>query len=283
MSFFSLPILMIVIAMLSIQLGASYAKELFPIVGPVALSGLRLTFAALILLAIWRPWRQVLPLVTYKKIALYGGALGLMNLTFYLALERIPLGLVVALEFTGPLAVSLWKSRKPVDFLWVLLAAFGIFLLLPIVASSDPLDPVGIALALAAGFFWAFYIVFGQAAGKSADTGAVTSLGMFFAAIIVLPFVFFWRGSSEVTTSIIPMALLIAILSSALPYSIEMIALKKIPLKTFGILMSLEPAIAALMGYYNLKEMLTATQVAAIACVIFASLGTTIFGKREHR
>ncbi len=267
---------MILLAMLSIQLGASFAKELFPVVGPVALSGFRLTFAALILLVIWRPWRQVLPLASYKKIALYGAALGLMNLTFYLALERIPLGLVVALEFTGPLAISLIKSRKAVDFLWVLLAAVGIYLILPLIASSNPLDPVGIALALAAGFFWAFYILFGQAAGTCAGTGTVTSLGMFFAAVVVLPFVFFWRSTGEISVSVLPVAFLVAILSSALPYSIEMIALKQIPLKTFGILMSLEPATAALMGYFNLKEVLTTTQIIAIACIILASLGTTL-------
>ncbi len=276
MSFLSLPILMIFLAMFSIQLGASFAKELFPVVGPIALSGFRLTFAALILLVIWRPWRHKLPLASYKKIALYGAALGFMNLTFYLALERIPLGLVVALEFTGPLAVSLLKSRKVVDFLWVLLAAVGIYLILPIMASSSPLDPVGIMLALAAGFFWALYILFGQTAGKSADTGSVTSIGMFFAAVVVLPFVFFWRGSAEISIAVIPMALLVAILSSALPYSIEMIALKQIPLKTFGILMSLEPATAALMGYFNLKEILTTTQIIAIVCIIVASLGTTL-------
>ena len=139
-----------------------------------------------------------------------------------------------------------------------------------------PVRSLGIALALAAGFFWALYILFGQAAGTCASTGTVTSLGMFFAAVIVLPFVFFWGSMGEISIAVIPMAFLVAILSSALPYSIEMIALKQIPLKTFGILMSLEPATAALMGYFNLKEVLATTQIIAIACIILASLGTTL-------
>ena len=273
---------MIVAAMLSIQFGASLAKELFPAIGPAALSGFRLAFAAFLLMMIWRPWRVRLTKESYKKIALYGAALGMMNLTFYLALDRIPLGIAVALEFTGPLAVSLIQSRKPTDFLWAILAALGIYLILPINTNVSQLDSLGIVLALAAGFFWALYILWGQAAGKSEDIGAVTSLGMLAAAVVVIPFAVVFSSSSAITLSILPMAFLVAVLSSAIPYSLEMVALRKIPTKTFGILMSLEPATAALMGYFNLQEVLTVTQISAICCVMIASLGTAVTSSEKR-
>ncbi|OFZ31307.1 MAG: transporter [Bdellovibrionales bacterium RIFCSPHIGHO2_01_FULL_40_29] len=273
MSFISFPILMILMAMISIQWGASFAKELFLVVGPAAMSGLRLIFAAAILLVIWRPWRTPLQKSSYRKIVLYGASLGAMNLLFYLSLDRIPLGIAVALEFTGPLSISLLQSRKPLDFLWAILATAGIYLILPVTDQVTPLDIIGILLALGAGACWALYIYFGRTAGQSENLGAVTSLGMMVAALVVLPFAFFYSDTSTVSLKIIPMAFLIAVLSSALPYSLEMVALRKIPTKTFGILMSLEPATAALMGYLNLKEVLNITQIIAITCVIMASAG----------
>lgn len=277
---------MVLMAMLSIQFGASLAKQLFPIIGAGTMTGLRLFFAALILLAIWRPWRHKfnlsgqLNIKTSKFILLYGASLGLMNLFFYLALEKIPLGIAVALEFTGPLAVAIWQSRRFFDFLWALLAAVGIYLIIPMGTTTESINTMGVAWALLAGGCWASYIVFGQVAGQNENLGAVTSLGMLVAALVVMPYAFmttsFQHFQIQTQIQILPMALLIAILSSAIPYSLEMIALKQMPTKTFGILMSLEPAIATAMGFLNLKENLTLTQGFALICIVSASMGSTL-------
>jgi inner membrane transporter RhtA len=269
--------------MISIQFGDSVAKTLFPVVGAGAMTGLRLAFASILLLVIWRPWRVRLTEKSYRTIALYGTSLGLMNLFFYLALERIPLGVAVALEFTGPLTVALFHSRRKLDFMWAFLALGGIALLMPFHLFATHLDSVGIFWALAAGLCWALYIIFGQTAGQSENLGAVTSIGMFFAALIVLPFSIYLTNVSQLSLNILPLALTVAVLSSALPYSLEMIALKKIPTKTFGILMSLEPAMAALMGYLNLKENLSAIQLLAIVCIILASAGGALTAQTKEQ
>lgn len=260
--------------MLSIQFGAALAKSLFPLIGTAAVTGLRLFFAAFILLVFWRPWRNRLTVKSYKAIFIYGFSLGMMNLLFYFALERIPLGIAVALEFIGPLLVSLIQSRKKFDFFWAFLAALGIYFILPASTLAVPLDKLGILYAFIAGLCWALYILFGKSAGQSEDMGAVTSLGMLVAAIVASPFVFLKTDFSLLSIQIIPIGIGIAVLSSALPYSLEMIVLKKIPTRSFGILMSLEPAIAAIMGYFSLKENLTHLQVFAIALIISASVGT---------
>lgn len=271
----------LVIAIVSIQFGASVAKGLFPIVGAYGATALRLSIASLILLAIWRPWRQPLSKKAYQSIAIYGASLGLMNLLFYIALERIPLGIAVALEFTGPLSVSLLHSKKASDFLWATLAAVGLYLILPLSQTATALDPVGILFALGAGLCWAMYILFGQKAGGDEHAGLVTSLGMMMAALVVIPFAFLFSEKSFLNPQALPLALLVAILSSALPYSLEMISLKRIPAKTFGILMSLEPAIAAFMGLLYLGEVLTIRQTIAIICIICASLGGAMSVKAE--
>lgn len=265
----------LLIAMLSIQYGASVAKEFFLQAGNVGTSTFRTFFAALILLAVWRPWRKKLSGESWRALAGYGIALGLMNLLFYLAIARIPLGIAVTLEFTGPLAVALLASKKSLDLLWAFLAALGIWLILPGGHSPEALDIVGILLALGAGGCWALYIIFGQRAGKSVDSGAATTIGMCFASLAILPFGIYYNGPELVNVSLWPIGLVIAVLSSALPYNFEMMAMKNLPQKTFGILMSMEPVIATLMGFLFLKETLTGLQVFAMICVIIASAGST--------
>lgn len=198
-----------------------------------------------------------------------------MNLTFYFALERIPLGLAVTLEFVGPLTLSTLSSRRKIDFLWVILAALGIYLVMPQSQVGAVTDTVGIIFALVAGLFWAFYIHFGAKAGKELHGGMATAVGMAFASLAALPFGLIIDGSKLLNPSLLPMAVLVGFLSSALPYSLEMISLKKMPTKTFGILMSLEPAIASLVGLVVLSEALTLTQWMAIGCVVIASLGSS--------
>ncbi|MBC7466107.1 MAG: EamA family transporter [Bdellovibrio sp.] len=270
-----LSLFYILISMLSIQFGASLAKQLFPIAGPSGTTMLRVCLAALILLIIWRPWRIKFTSTQIKLFTGYGICLGAMNILFYLALARIPLGIAVALEFTGPLVLSLITSKKAIDIFWAILAGVGIYLVLPVSeTNANALDLIGILLALAAGVFWALYIIFGQNSGKNTHSGHATAIGMTFAAFVTIPFGVYFNSAEVFQISILPLGLAIAVLSSALPYSLEMMAMKNISTTTFGVLMSLEPAIAALMGFLFLNENLTAIQIAAIACIIVASVGS---------
>ncbi len=271
--FFSVALLLV--SMLSIQCSASLAKTVFPMVGPAATTALRLLFAALVLLPVMRPWRAKLTLRDWQPIILYGLSTGIMNMCFYQAISRIPLGVGVALEFTGPLATAMVGSRRPVDFLWIALAMGGLYLLLPIHEFSGNLDPVGVAFALGAGFCWAMYIFFGKRAGN-AGGGASVSLGMIVGACAAFPFGFAAAGTSMFSLSVLPLALLLGIFSSALPYALEIVALKQLPSQTFGILMSLEPVLAALSGFVFLGERLTFEQWIALACIIVASIGATM-------
>lgn len=270
------PVAVLILAMISIQTGASFAKNLFPLAGAAGTTALRLFFASLILWAIWRPWRFRFKKSDLKNLFVYGASLGLMNLTFYFALERIPLGLAVTLEFVGPLSLAILSSRRKIDFFWALLAGIGIFMVMPKSELNHVTDPLGMMFALIAGMFWAFYIYFGQKAGKDIHGGHATTIGMTFAALVALPFGLVMDGSKLLNVSLLPMGLLVAVLSSALPYSLEMYSLKKMPTKTFGILMSLEPAIASLVGLIFLAEQLTFIQWLAIICVMAASLGSSL-------
>ena len=263
--------------MLSVQLGASVAKTLFNSIGPEASTLLRVALSALILNLVVRPWRGGLDRPTIVAIAPYGAALGAMNLLFYLALSRIPLGVAVAIEFTGPLAVALGASRRPIDFAWASLAALGIFLLTPWSgeAGGPPsLDPVGVLEALAAGLFWGLYILFGKRAGARAQGPHAVAVGMAFATLVVVPFSIFHLATVSFTPRLVGFAFVVAVLSSALPYSLEIVALRKLPTQLFGILMSLEPAIGAVVGFLFLHEALDSRQVVAIALVMAASLGS---------
>ncbi|MCP8465552.1 threonine/homoserine exporter RhtA [Pseudomonas sp. ZM23] len=270
-----LPVLLLIVSMASIQSGASLAKSLFPLVGAEGVTAMRLIFAAIILLAILRPWRSSLKGKSLAPLIAYGVTLGGMNLMFYMALQTVPLGIAVALEFTGPLAVALYFSRKPIDFLWIGLAVFGLWLLLPIGDLGHGVDPKGAALALAAGVCWGLYIIFGQRAGN--DLGAQgAALGVTIAAICVAPIGIAHAGSSLLDIGILPALLGVAVLSSALPYTLEMIALTRLPARTFGTLMSIEPAFGAISGLVFLGEQLTTHQWLAIGAIIAASVGTTL-------
>ncbi|MBC7741215.1 MAG: EamA family transporter, partial [Bdellovibrionaceae bacterium] len=238
------PFLSILTSMIVIQSGASLAKTLFPIVGPAGTTSLRLFFSMIILLVVFRPWRTRVSKSQLKTLAFYGFFLGGMNYLFYLSIARIPLGIAVALEFTGPLAVALLASKRALDFLWVLLAVVGLFCLLPLTELAAPLDLWGIFFALAAGACWAGYILFGQKASLENSGGVAVSVGMIFAALLVVPIGIVQVGTALLTGPILLTGLAIAFLSSALPYSLEMIALKGLSRSTFSILMSLEPVFA---------------------------------------
>ena len=269
----ALPVAALIVAMASIQLGAVFAKSLFPRVGASGAAALRLALASLILLAVWRPWRVRPTARELRSIVIYGLAMGWMNFFFYLSLSRIPLGIAVALEFTGPLAVAMAASHRAVDFLWIALAALGLLALLPLGIESAPLPPLGIAFALAAGFCWALYIVFGRKAGAALG-GRTAALGTVVGAAAIVPIGVAHAGAALAAPAILPAACAVAVLSSALPYSLEMYALTRLPTRTFGVLMSLQPALGALSGLCFLGESLTAVQWAAIASIMLGSGGS---------
>ncbi|WP_426117471.1 threonine/homoserine exporter RhtA [Pseudomonas sp. DSP3-2-2] len=274
------PIGLLLIAMASIQTGASLAKSLFPIVGAQGTTTLRLVFASVILLLTLRPWRARFTAKSLRTIFIYGIALGGMNFLFYMSLRSVPLGIAVALEFTGPLAVALYSSRKAIDFVWIALAATGLLLLIPMGETSANLDLTGVAYALGAGVCWAAYILFGQKAGE--DNGIQTAaLGVLIAAIFIAPIGMVHAGTALLDIALIPTAIGVAILSTALPYSLEMVALTRMPARTFGTLASIEPVFGALSGMLFLHEDLTLLQWLAIAAIILASAGATLTSQRE--
>lgn len=269
------PIALLLVAMTSIQSGASLAKGLFPLIGPEGTTALRLSLGALILCLVMRPWRTRANFAAWPSLLAYGLSLGSMNLLFYMSLKTIPLGIAVALEFTGPLALALFSSRRLLDFVWIALAIFGLWLLLPDTGSTGHLDPLGMALALGAGVCWALYIIFGQKAG--AEHGAQTvAFGTVVAALLVFPVGLWQNGAALFSLDLLPVALGVAVLSSALPYSLEMIALTRLPARTFSVLMSMEPAIAALSGLLFLSERLSTGQWLAIGAIIVASAGAAL-------
>ncbi|KAB1070478.1 EamA family transporter [Methylobacterium planeticum] len=283
-----LPVGALVAGIVSLCVGTAFAKHLFPAVGAAGTTAYRVGFAALLLCAVWRPWRWRLSGRDAGTLALYGAVLGAMNLLFYLSLRTIPLGIAVAIEFTGPLAVALLASRRLADVLWVGLAALGLALLLlpgwltagP--GAMRPLDPTGLACVLGAALCWALYIVFGQQAGRL-HGGQAVSLGLGVAALVVLPAGIAEAGAALLDPRLIGLGLAVAILSSALPYSLEMVALKRLPRQTFGVLLSLEPAIAALAGLAILSERLSLPEGCAIACIVAASAGSTVSAARARR
>ncbi|WP_336340523.1 threonine/homoserine exporter RhtA [Enterobacter cloacae] len=277
-----MPVAVILIAMLSIQSGASLAKSLFPLVGAPGVTALRIALGTLILVVIFKPWRLRVKKEQRLPLLFYGLALGAMNYMFYLSIQTIPLGIAVALEFTGPLAVALFSSRRPVDFIWVVLAVLGLWFLLPLGQSLSEIDLTGAALALGAGACWAVYILTGQRAGEEHGPATV-ALGSLIAAIIFVPLGMAQATDSIWQWSVMPVGFAVAILSTALPYSLEMIALTRLPTRIFGTLMSMEPALAAISGMVFLGETLTFTQTLALCSIIAASMGSTLTMRPEPK
>ena len=275
-----LPVAVILIAMLSIQSGASLAKSLFPLVGAPGVTALRIVLGTAILVVIFKPWRLRFKKEQRLPLLFYGLSLGAMNYLFYLSIQTIPLGIAVALEFTGPLAVALFSSRRPVDFIWVVLAVLGLWFLLPLGQSVSEIDLTGAALALGAGACWAVYILTGQRAGEEHGPATV-ALGSLIAAIVFVPIGMAQATESIWQWSVMPIGLAVAILSTALPYSLEMIALTRLPTRIFGTLM--EPALAAISGMVFLGETLTLTQTLALCSIIAASMGSTLTMRPEPK
>jgi inner membrane transporter RhtA len=278
----AVPVAVLIAAMFCFQFGAVLAKGLFPIAGASGTAALRMALAALILLAVWRPWRMRLRAPELRVIVGYGLSLGCMNLLFYVSLSTIPLGIAVALEFAGPLGLAMLASRRRIDFLWIVMAALGLLALLPLGLTSQRLDAAGVACGLGAGVFWALYIFFGRKAG-AAHGGQTTALGMLVGAIVVVPVGVAQSGIQLFSPAILPAALGMALLSSAVPYSLEMLAMPRLQTRTVGVLMSLDPALGALSGLVFLRERLGTIQWAAIACIMAASAGSALTSRADER
>lgn len=275
----ALPLLAVLGSVTALGIGTSFAKQLFPQVGSLGTSALRVGFSALLLLLLWRPWRWPLSRADAKSLMRYGAALGCMNLMFYQSLQTIPFGVAVAIEFSGPLVVAMWSSRKPIDFVWVALAVVGLGLLLPLGHDVTQLDPTGVAFALGAAVCWAAYIVFGKRLGHL-HAGHSVALGLSVAALTVVPFGVWHAGSALLDPNIVLFGLGVAAVSSAIPISLEMVALKRLPQEAFGIMTSLEPAVAAMLGLLILGEHLSALQWLAIVLVMCAAAGSSVTASR---
>lgn len=272
-------VLAVLVAVCSLAVGTSYAKQLFPAIGAQGTIALRVGFSALVLLLLWRPWRWPLSRPDALTIVRYGIALGFMNLLFYMAIRTIPFGIAVAIEFAGPLGVALWSSRRPVDFLWAGLAAVGLLMLLPLPAGASSLDPVGVLYAMGAAVCWGAYIIFGKRVGHL-HSGHIVSLGLCVAAFAVVPVGIAHAGSALLDWRVLLFGLGVAVVSSAIPISLEMVALKRLRKETYGILASIEPAVVALTAVVLLNEHLQPLQWTAIACTVLATAGSTLTARR---
>lgn len=256
----------------STQLGAAIAKGLFAQVGPIGMVSLRVGFAALVLGLLWRPQVRGHRASDYRLLLAFGLSLAAMNGLFYCAIARIPIGVAVALEFSGPLAVALIHSRRRLDLVWVALAALGIALLAPTEGSS--LDPIGVLLALLAGLGWGTYMILTARTGRAFQGGDGLALAMAIGATALLPLGILSEGATLLHPYILLLGFGVSMLSSAIPYSLEMSALRQMPLNVFGVLLSLEPAIASLIGLVVLGETLTPRMIVAIVLVTAAAVGT---------
>ena len=266
----------------SVQFGAAIAKGLFDELGPTGTVFLRVGFAALVLLALWRPSVRGFARRDYLVAVLFGLVLGAMNLSLYLALDRIPLGVAVTLEFVGPLGVAVAGSRRPLDLLWAALAATGILLLAPLNILGDAnLDPIGVALALLAGLFWASYILLSARTGSAFPGGTGLVIALCVATVALVPVGIIGGGAALLDPWLLLLAFGVAMLSSAIPYSLELEALRKLPARVFGVLMSLEPAVAALVGFVVLGERLGLRALAAVVLVTAAAVGASRFGEKR--
>ena len=279
----------------SVQIGAAIAKGLFEDLGPGGTVFLRTAFAALVLIALWRPWHalrtaRLSPDPTERGSILllfaFGLALAVMNLCFYASLSRIPLGIAVTLEFTGPLAVAVAGSRRALDVLWVMLAAAGILLLAPLGRlfgeSTGGVDPLGAGLALLAGAFWAAYILLSGRTGRAYPGGTGLALAMGISTLLLLPVGVWDAGSALLDPVLLAAGFGVAMLSSAIPYSLEIEALRRLPARVFGVLMSLEPAVGAAAGFVVLGEVLNARSAVAIALVVAASAGASLVRSKRR-
>ena len=278
---FLLPLAALLGSITCLGLGTSWAKyALFPAIGAQGTTALRLGFAALLMLLFWRPWRTPVARHDLRHIAVYGCTLGLMCLSFYMSLRTLPFGIAVAIQFAGPLTVALWSSRQWLDFAWIALAVAGLALLLPLGHNVNGLHPQGLSWAVLGGIGWGCYIVFGKRVGHL-PVSVTAPLGAAMAALVVVPVGIAHAGAALLSPGILWTALGVALVSSAIPICLELLALQRLPKHVFGTLTSLEPAIAAVLALLLLGEVLSGRQTLAIALIMLASMGCAFSAQRS--
>lgn len=266
------PVWLVIASIASVQLGAAFAKSLFPLAAPTAVAWLRMAVAAAIFWVIARPRVRGRSWTEWRVVLGYGVALASMNWAIYMAFSRIPIGLAVTIEFLGPLSLALFSSRRVRDYLWVLLAAIGVALLGVFPVS---VDWVGVGFALLAGAGWACYIVLGRRTGRSWEGITGVSMGSLVGAAMFLVPGVIAGGADLLQPKVLLLGALVGLLSSVIPYGLEMVALRSIPSGVFGILMSIEPAAAAAFALLVLGEQLSWVELVAMVCVVIASIGST--------
>ncbi len=276
------PVAVLILAVISIQVGSSIAISLFGKVGPEGLIALRLLFSTLMFMVLFKPWRVKIRGGEWRSLLLYGVALGAMSFTLYQSFKYIDQAIAIALEFIGPLAVTIYYSRRRIDLLWVALVILGLYgLILHGYITQEGVempDLRGVLWALSTGFFWGAYIIFGKRAGKSYGINTV-AIGSIIATLIFFPVGVMVEGMNLFTPEVIAIGLMIALLSSAIPYGFEMYALNRMPTQTFGILTSAEPLFGALSGTIILHQILTPAEWIGLSLIIFASAGAILFAK----
>lgn len=278
----SWPVFLIFVSMISVQGSASMAKYLFPVLGPEGMTAWRLVFSSILLVAIFKPWHKPITKLALKYIFLYGISMGCMNLCFYNAIAKIPIGIAVAIELTGPIMVAMCSSRRLADFIWLGIAVTGLAMLLPIRQASNNIDPIGILLALGAGSCWACYILFGRKAGAIHGSSSV-AIGSVIASMLLFPIGVWQCGSVMFSVDLLPLVFVVSLLASAIPYGLDMIALPRLPAQTFSTLMSLSPVFAAFSGLIVLHEQLSHYQWLAIIFIIASSIGTVLSMNRPTK
>ena len=273
------PPVLVLFSILSVQLGAALAKSLFPAIGSGGTVFLRVGLAALVLLLVWRPHLRAYTRAHYALVALFGLTIAAMNAAFYAAIARIPLGIAVTLEFVGPLGVAFVASRRRSDLLWAGLAAGGVLLLAPI--GNLTIDPLGVGLALVAGGCWAAYILLNVRVGRTFAGGTGLALSMSAAALVLIPLGVASGRGMLLDPRVLLLGCGVAVLSTLIPFSLELEALRLLPARVFGVLMSLEPAIAALIGWVVLKETTGLRALIALTLIMVASGGASLFQKHN--
>jgi inner membrane transporter RhtA len=266
------PWALVAAAVVSVQVGAAVAKQLFDVAGPVGVVFLRTLLAAAIFWVLWRPRLRGHTTRAYALMVLYGINIALMMLSFYASIDRIPLGVAVAIAFAGPLGLAVAGSRRVVDVLWVTMAALGILLLSPI--TNADLDPLGVVFALGSALLWSAFVLLSGRVNRALDGNTALALSMSVAALVALPAGFNSGIKVLADPALIALAVVVAVLSSAIPFALEFRALKTMPPRAFGLMVSLEPVVAAMIGFLVLREALGWREVAGIVLVTIAAVAT---------
>ncbi|EXF58515.1 triose-phosphate Transporter family protein [Acinetobacter sp. 1294596] len=272
--------------MISYQISASFAKQLFSVLDPLTVTILRLCFAAILVTLMFRSWRIIsrLPYLRWRDLLCYSASLGLMNILFYLSLDKLPQGIAVGLEFAGPLGLALLSVKYRSDYIWVLLAIIGIVLMVPWgSANAENFSVFGAACALGAGFCWAIYIYFGQKVVQQNIGMHALTIAIIISALALLPIGLYQDAPALVQTQHWGKVLMVALLATAIPYALDLLALKSLSKLSYGTLSSLSPALAALAGMVLLKEQINTWQWVALGCIMLASVGVTVGTSKRSR